>query len=129
MTSFQYYKPWELRPEEKSQIELQVNQVEETLRPQDQGPARHTPEQETENSTVLEEVPPQEKDSTDATDGVVNATNETEEPIITQSHDTNTSPDGPGETGRADASQEATKDNVDEGGDDIVEGEEDAVIY
>ena len=78
---------------------------------------------------LLEEVPPPKKDSPEATDGVVNATNETEEPLVAQSPETNTSPDGPGETSRADASQEATKDSVDEGGDDMVEGEEDAVIY
>ena len=136
-----YYKPWELRPEEEEQIKKQKDEVDEQIRrEQDQSNGRlPTPTKEAEADQQVEEKPPAE--TADA--AMQNGTESHEEEIKKEPEPVNRdveempakNAEEPSEGSALQADEKSTapaedktKDD-DHGGDELVEGHEDQVIY
>ena len=132
LTLVQYYKPWDLRPEEKTQIEIQISEAKTVLHNENSDPSHKDSRVVNKDSTPHADAPPQQGYSENGlkdTQAVGKSTDETEETSSAQDPTTNTQSDQPNDSNKVEGNRETTKDSIDEGGDDMVEGEEDAVIY
>ena len=128
LINFQYYKPWELLPKEEERVKSQIEQAEQDVE-------RETEEFDNDNPSrgagVLYEERSQaeERNQTDPSKTVGFNTNQvakrgSEDPIITDSD----APVEPMEIEQTGATAESSKDHHDDGG-EVVEGDEDTVIY
>ena len=135
----QYYKPWELIPSEEERIKAQVEETEAIIeKEREQWEAENpTDEQQVPPDSDSKTEPPETKETTNGqTDTVGDSTNNEEgEPPGPKSEEEDTNMNGtasPGDERKtaepAEAEPaEAAKDH-DDGG-EVVEGEEDTVIY
>ena len=131
LMGLQYYKPWELLPDEKTQIESQISKAQGTTEKEKGTPGRiadapeghdskspqiaRSPEHGLQDSEAMGKAADSTEHSTETVD-----TNEKTRPDETKAHASSSMEEN---------LQESSKDAIDEGGDDMVEGEEDAVIY
>ena len=124
----QYYKPWDLLPEDDARIKAQIAEAEATI-------ARENMEYGV-DSPKLVDVSLQPTDTTmddvesEKPETVGQLTNDEELIESSSFSNTNAQPVIENEkTVDTSATSERSKDHVDDGGDVVVEGEEDTVIY
>lgn len=126
----QYYKPWEFLPGDEEKVKAQVQEAEEIIEKEttqwDEGHPATDPEPPPDRKTE----PPETKEATHIeTDTVGSATNgeKSSTPVIAE--DTNVNGTATSNDERKTAEPpEASKDQADDAG-EVVEGEEDTVIY
>ena len=116
----QYYKPWELRPEDEAKIQSQVSDVKA-------GVKEESKVVEILGSSIAQSIKsPGPADRPNTVGQVANKRehiDQTAKPVANSDSIIKT------DTKPLTAVQESLKECVDDGGDDVVEGEEDTVIY
>jgi hypothetical protein len=125
----QYYKPWKLLPGDETKIKLQIREAEDVIdkellqvKDTDEGT-----ENGGSNGRILADLPESTTDH-QMPDGPTTDIAAAVEPL--PETDTNPKPESPVQAKNADADgSESAKDLVDDGGEVVVEGEEDTVIY
>lgn len=139
----QYYKPWELREDEEEQIKRQIEDVDATIR---QELAKHAPTSIA-DTEMAEVHSPVSKDLTPSTEPRVQIQNQNEDVELVGADDKKSDTDKQGDpdmvtTGTDDmilTSDTVKHDNLspipdhkpqdENGGEELVEGQEDDVIY
>lgn len=128
--SEQYYKPWELLPGDEAKIKSQIENAERTI--EDEIAQFEEENPDTDNS--ISNANQKHSDATD--DGAVASetvglANDLQEPSNSAANtDTNTNPDLASDVpSKSVLSPDISKDHGDDGGEIVLEGEEDTVIY
>ena len=129
---FQYYKPWELLPGDEDRIKSQVEEADRTI-------ARENSQHEADHSS---DVPPPleaKKDENAEVEKSVSSPSETvgpntneKETISSPQHKKDANTEGSTEPeldAKTKVQSETAKDQGDDGGEEMLEGEEDTVIY
>ena len=131
VTRDQYYKPWDLLSDDEAKIKLQLEEAESTVKretaqfkAQDSEAIQSPTQQEVEVSINLADPPSQDLETV----GQVTNASGPDNPL--QDHHANHLSTLPVErTLESSATSDLPKDHVDDGGEVVVEAEEDTVIY
>ena len=130
--SCQYFKPWELLPSQEERIKAQVEDAEETIdKDRDQWDKEHPASQRQERKEEKTDSPRIRGPISSNSDGDTVGFPEEKEKPSSPSPDEDTNMNGappPENQLKVTEPPEGPKDHVDDGG-EVVEGEEDTVIY
>lgn len=126
----QYYKPWELLPGDEEKLKAQIEEAEGQVRVETEQWDEEHPIADSEfHSNTEPKVPVPEDQEKENSDTVGSITNGENLPIPKQSEDTNMNGTAvPDNEQQPSQPPESSKDQGDDGG-EVVEGEEDTVIY
>ena len=131
LNSVQYYKPWELSPGDEAKIKAQIEQAQEFINEETlQFETDSTVNDEAQLSDTIDELVKSPEVKTEVSETVGHATNLAEPSEPATHGDTNHIPSLDSNASKShEEPVEALKENGDDGGEIVLEGEEDTVIY